>query len=101
MLVLQFGKFALDNNQILWLCFGLIAGLLAVTFVILRRTGVGLSLVDVAGDCSPLRLLTVASIVASVLVLGLAGRLDSQAIASILSGLAGYVLGGVSKPRKS
>lgn len=88
----------LSSWQLVWLCVGMIGGLVIVTFVILARVGRGNELTSVLCDGQPLRMLTVASIVASVLVLALAGRIDSQAVATILSGIAGYVLGSAGKP---
>jgi hypothetical protein len=80
------------------LCAALMAGLVAVTFAILRQIGRGAEVTAVLCDGSPLRMLTVASIVATVMVLALSGHLQSEAVATILSGIAGYVLGGAHKP---
>lgn len=45
-----------------------------------------------------LQLLTVMLVIASATVLALLGIVDSNGITGILSGVAGYVLGGLSRP---
>jgi hypothetical protein len=45
------------------------------------------------------RLVTVLAIIAAAFVLTLIGRIESGAVISILSGVAGYVLGGVNASR--
>lgn len=45
-----------------------------------------------------LQLLTVMLVIASATVLALLGILDSNGITGILSGVAGYVLGGLNRP---
>ena len=45
-----------------------------------------------------LQLLTVMLVIAAATVLALLGILDSSGITSILSGVAGYVLGGLNRP---
>lgn len=45
-----------------------------------------------------LQLLTVMLVIASATVLALLGIIDSNGITGILSGVAGYVLGGLSRP---
>ncbi|MEO8746083.1 MAG: hypothetical protein ABI379_00250 [Rhodanobacter sp.] len=44
-----------------------------------------------------LQLLTVMFVIGSVTVLGLLGVLDSNGVTGILSGVAGYVLGGLNR----
>ena len=45
-----------------------------------------------------LQLLTVMLVIASATVLALLGILNSNGVTSILSGVAGYVLGGLNRP---
>jgi hypothetical protein len=46
-----------------------------------------------------LRIMTVGGIVVAATFLALAGVLDGAAVAAILSGIAGYVLGGLGKSK--
>lgn len=47
-----------------------------------------------------LRISAVVFIIISVLVLGILGKLEAPEIAAVLSGVAGYVLGGLDKDQK-
>jgi hypothetical protein len=58
-------------------------------------------LTEVSGRYLSVQLITVQAVVLSVFVLGFLGNLPQDAIVAILSGIAGYVLGGVDGPSRA
>ncbi len=92
-----------DKLTIVWAVVGLL-GLALVCFTVLgaiafvradKGTAVSFGLLFQRGNF--LRLGTVALIVLAVILLALEGILNSEATATILSGVAGYVLGGLDR----
>jgi hypothetical protein len=92
------------NDQTLTLYLALtfaaivIAILAALLFAYLRSPQEALEIVRIMyRDHSGVQMAAVIGIVLVVFVLGMQGKLDSEVVSTILSGIAGYVLGDSSK----
>ena len=70
-----------------------------VAWVAFRREGGAVAgpLSQMVGRIGALQLLTVQVIVTSVLILRIIDELNAEATVSVLSGIAGYVLGGIGR----
>lgn len=83
----------------LWAFIAAVAGFTVVGVVAFIKTETGqaksFTLLFKRGDF--LKLLAVAGIVMAVFFLALAGVLSEAAVVAVLSGIAGYVLGGLEK----
>lgn len=77
------------------------ATVVAVTALRKTEHGAARILGLVADRAGFLQILTVASIIQTVLVLRVFEALSADATISVLSGIAGYVLGGLTRPQQS
>ncbi|MDQ3907214.1 MAG: hypothetical protein M3268_02605 [Acidobacteriota bacterium] len=92
-----------DANFVLWVFLIMsamvllaIVGFIIVGIIAFRKDGTTKAFVELFSRGDILRLLTVAGLLVVVIVLAFAKLIQGEVVASILSGVIGYVLGGTS-----
>ena len=90
----------LNGNQVTTIAAFIVGGTtlgFAIIFITFRRTPE--KLIDLFSSGGILRLLATGLLIGTATVLALTGKLSSE-ISTLFSGIAGFILGGITKPKK-